>query len=318
MMCECTPTCGAQNVDVDWLRSIEGGGIRLCLVCTLVLWGLIAAIGLLFVVVVAPVCKMVLDVVMYAGSSEHRDRLQAIVREALLARNVAGRDVVLCGHSLGSVVALDVLRESPNVVASARKVTLITFGSPLRRLFHRFFPRRYRLPVVEADCLSGLIRRFMWINVYRKCDIVGTRLFGERTQGSCTAERVAQSKWYWGPFVLFGDHIGYFGDRRVYEQCRTCYLEMERCGDACMASEDGAASVTKCDMEFEERGSSWRMMRWLAGAIVIGAWLASAHRVLVTDANAHLAATREKAEWIRNYGETATGSVMLSGRRHVD
>ena len=88
-------------------------------------------------------------------------RRQAAIDRVVEAVHAAGGEVILLGHSLGSVVAYDALSEHPGLPASG----LITLGSPLglptvrRRLRTRRFP-------------PGVAR---WVNVYDPRDFVTGR-----------------------------------------------------------------------------------------------------------------------------------------------
>ena len=98
------------------------------------------------------------DVELYFADA---DRRQAAIDRVVEAVHAAGGDVILLGHSLGSVVAYDALSEHPDLPVPG----LITFGSPLglptvrRRLRTRRFP-------------SGVAR---WVNVYDPRDFVTGR-----------------------------------------------------------------------------------------------------------------------------------------------
>jgi hypothetical protein len=77
--------------------------------------------------------------------------------------------VVLSGHSQGSVlVAATVLQLSPQ---AASQVDLLTHGSPLRRLYARFFPA-----YLGADTLARVRDRLdgRWRNLYRDTDPIGS------------------------------------------------------------------------------------------------------------------------------------------------
>jgi endonuclease G len=95
------------------------------------------------------------DVETYFGDADLRSLALDRVEEAVLA---AGDDVILIGHSLGSVVTYDLLRERPGLPVRG----LITLGSPLglptvrRRLHARTFP-------------NGVAR---WVNVFDPRDFV--------------------------------------------------------------------------------------------------------------------------------------------------
>ena len=122
--------------------------------------------------------KVILDIVRYMGSPDYRTTLQRHFDEALEKKLGAGGDggrrVLLLAHSLGSVIALDSLVNSPAWTTSDN-VVLVTLGCPVRRSFIRFFPR-YLFPAsVEASArlVASRLRRFSWINIHRPWDYVG-------------------------------------------------------------------------------------------------------------------------------------------------
>lgn len=123
--------------------------------------------------------KIVLDVAMYLGEPDYRERIQrglAAEIAPLIDRGDEG-EIVVVGHSLGSVVALDSLANSPSWDGS-HHVRLVTLGSPLRRFFMRFwtgdlFPAGC---AAAASHVAGRMATFRWLNVYRPFDQVGGNL----------------------------------------------------------------------------------------------------------------------------------------------
>jgi hypothetical protein len=101
--------------------------------------------------------------------------------------------VAVVGHSLGSVIAYDTLNklllldalQNNAIGVEARTSILETFGSPLDKtaFFYSYqgtenFNIREQLaasvqPVIQGDASS---RRFPWINVFSRCDIISGRL----------------------------------------------------------------------------------------------------------------------------------------------
>ena len=81
-------------------------------------------------------------------------------------RDANGR-VVVSAHSQGTVIALAALlqlRETP------QGISMVTYGSPLHRLYARAFPHFFGLSVLRAvnDVYGG-----EWINLYRRSDPIG-------------------------------------------------------------------------------------------------------------------------------------------------
>jgi hypothetical protein len=122
---------------------------------------------------------------------------------------------VLCGHSLGSVIAFDALRNLATESKLDAHVILATAGSPLYHLLWRFFPRQYPLPSVASKTLCGGIPRFSWLNVFRPLDPIGTKLCfeqGPRFKDVCT-DQYFISKFLRGNLLV--QHLDYFGDAKV-------------------------------------------------------------------------------------------------------
>lgn len=105
----------------------------------------------------------------YAEEKEVRHAVwDLVVRSA--EKIPAGHDLVMIGHSLGSVIARDVLKHLP---AGLKVKLLITIGSPIGSVprFHRFGPRGFAFPY---DRLGA------WANIYEPRDVVtGGRGVGE-------------------------------------------------------------------------------------------------------------------------------------------
>ncbi|MGV9350349.1 hypothetical protein ACWDSD_37500 [Streptomyces spiralis] len=87
-------------------------------------------------------------------------------RMATWTRATGGR-LVLSGHSQGSVLAAAAAWQlSPSVRG---RVALLTYGSPLTRLYGRWFPAHF-----GADALAALHRDVdCWRNLYRRTDPIG-------------------------------------------------------------------------------------------------------------------------------------------------
>ncbi|WP_238161929.1 hypothetical protein [Micromonospora endolithica] len=83
-----------------------------------------------------------------------------------------GHRVLLTGHSHGSVLlAATVLQLPPSVCG---RVALLTYGSPLHRLYERFFPA-----YVGGDVLRDVGDRvgWRWLNLWRDTDPIGGWIF---------------------------------------------------------------------------------------------------------------------------------------------
>src|SRR5690606_7206046 len=90
-------------------------------------------------------------------------------RIATWTQETGGR-LVVSGHSQGSVLAAAAAWQLPPATRS--RVALLTYGSPLERLYGRWFPAHFGPEALarlhrEADC---------WSNLYRLTDPIGGRL----------------------------------------------------------------------------------------------------------------------------------------------
>ncbi|MFK4023319.1 hypothetical protein [Streptomyces albogriseolus] len=78
-----------------------------------------------------------------------------------------GGRLVLSGHSQGSVLAAAAAWQLPP--SARRRVALLTYGSPLERLYGRWFPAHF-----GPDALDSLHRDVVcWRNLYRRTDPIG-------------------------------------------------------------------------------------------------------------------------------------------------
>jgi hypothetical protein len=172
---------------------------------------LLAAIYLVGVrisrVIGAPV-KLARDIFNYIGDVQQRARIQEGLSRAV--QNLpSGADVIVVGHSLGSVIALDSLCNS-TVWAGFAKVSLVTCGSPILRYFQTFFPGLY-FPREASDCVMRIqsqSRVVRWVNVFRAGllgDPVGQALFARARLG--TDVRVRQPD-----RILLRAHVKFWED----------------------------------------------------------------------------------------------------------
>jgi hypothetical protein len=95
----------------------------------------------------------------------------ARLREFVLSTPRRG-PLVVTAHSQGSVLVFAAIE--PVLTDVRGRVELVTFGSPLRSIYRRFFPRCFsaeRIAAVHATLGSG------WRNVFRCTDHVGRAVF---------------------------------------------------------------------------------------------------------------------------------------------
>ncbi|MEH1164312.1 hypothetical protein V6V47_02865 [Micromonospora sp. CPCC 205539] len=83
-----------------------------------------------------------------------------------------GKSVLLTGHSHGSVLLAATVLQLPPQVSS--RVALLTYGSPLRRLYGRLFPA-----YVDDEVLHqiGVRVGWRWVNLWRDTDPIGGWIF---------------------------------------------------------------------------------------------------------------------------------------------
>jgi hypothetical protein len=96
---------------------------------------------------------------------------ELVHRTTWLATEQGG--VILSGHSQGSVLAAATVLQLP---ASARSRTaLLTYGSPLHRLYQRAFPSYFTEQVLQdiAQAVAGPNGQPRWVNLWRRTDPIG-------------------------------------------------------------------------------------------------------------------------------------------------
>jgi hypothetical protein len=118
--------------------------------------------------------KIVADISLYLGDAKYRDALISNFDGLLNSIAETHNSVVIVSHSLGTVIAVDTLRQCSR--DRFGDVVFITCGSPLARIFCRFFPAAYPPPELLYRELCSRFHRFRWANLFRPLDPIGASL----------------------------------------------------------------------------------------------------------------------------------------------
>jgi hypothetical protein len=215
--------------------------------------------------------KLARDVFNYIGDADQRASIQSAL-DARLAPITDNAEVILIGHSLGSVIALDSLSNSLAWSRFAR-VSLITAGSPIRRLFQRFFPGLF-FPASMPACFDHLCRRVRlakWINVYRAGflhgDPIGQALFSDELRGTDVSIRQTQRK-------LFAAHTGYWDDQaeEIHECVRKALTDR---ADSVLEGKSFADVGPSCSAVASDGAFHDWLARFAKGLAALSIWLAA-------------------------------------------
>jgi hypothetical protein len=163
----------------DLYRLSTAGGILLFAAgfCVYALVQMIAMIlGRPIELILSPLLKVISDVLRYIGLPEYRSRLVNECAQLLAGEFAESDHVIICAHSLGSVIAVDALMGFDFSSGMQQRLDLITMGSPLRRLFAWGFPQLFASPEAIFATLSDKAKNFRWLNVYRPLDVIGASL----------------------------------------------------------------------------------------------------------------------------------------------
>jgi isopentenyl-diphosphate delta-isomerase len=103
-------------------------------------------------------------------------------------RGFSGGAAIVSGHSQGSVLSLSAAVTLRDEVRPG--VRLVTHGSPLARLYQRFFPRYFPKSLLDycAESLgpTGTITDGGWLNFWRGTDPIGDAVFGAQERPRLT------------------------------------------------------------------------------------------------------------------------------------
>lgn len=105
------------------------------------------------------------QVAQYLFSSKTYNAVQTRMRDGLNKALGMGDEIVIAGHSLGSVVAFDCLRET---AGNSNVSTFFTLGSPLSKL------RRLNIRTSDLGVIPGSIGE--WLNLYDTTDPIANAL----------------------------------------------------------------------------------------------------------------------------------------------
>ncbi|WP_263380960.1 lysophospholipase [Granulicella paludicola] len=138
-------------------------------------WGVVtAALAYLVRSTLYLVTKILADVSLYLGDEKYRQMLIGDLDSLLNSIAEKHTSVVLVSHSLGTVIAADTLRQfAPN---RFEEIVFVTSGSPMARMFGRFFPAAYPPPKALHQQFCSRYPRFRWVNVFRPLDPIGASL----------------------------------------------------------------------------------------------------------------------------------------------
>ena len=134
------------------------------------------------------------DVAYYVGRDEMREAVLDVVRSAVQENSSPGDDVVVLGHSLGSVVAYDLLAANDETIQQRNVTLFVTAGCPLgldvvkKRVVGRQDGQPARVPAAVPARPGG------WINAYDVLDVVAlihplAPEFQQRTERQIVDER---------------------------------------------------------------------------------------------------------------------------------
>jgi hypothetical protein len=171
---------------------------------------------------VGPV-KVLLDIFRYLAESTYRSKILIALGDEINNElsNSNSKDFVILAHSLGTVIALDMLING-GCEWSDKNVTLITMGSPLKRFFIRFFPGiLFPSDINEIASLSAQkLSSFKWINIYRPFDYIGTSL---GFSSLCQAKDVSTGQWW----KILSSHSNYWYEKNGNHVSRKIIKELK-------------------------------------------------------------------------------------------
>jgi hypothetical protein len=134
---------------------------------------------------------------------------------------------VIAAHSQGSILAATALLQT-TCRAEDDEVALVTFGSPLRKLFHWAFPAYFSPEVLEPLAAPDRAARVrVWRNFHYPTDAVASAIFADADDADVRAVDVelvdpATAAYIYGqPQPVVGQHSGYWTDARMWSEVDT-------------------------------------------------------------------------------------------------
>jgi len=144
------------------------------------------------------------DIVFYVGQPERRRNVEARMLKIIdwVRDNASHADIIVVGHSLGSVLVSHCLKNT-SAMPAPRKLLLTTLGSPLSIMSH-VFPGHILTPDQLLDIYSTSRSVSFWMNLWRDSDWIGRSLHMASTDNFAEIS------------VGNGLHPNYWADSRIW------------------------------------------------------------------------------------------------------
>jgi hypothetical protein len=163
--------------------------------------------------IISQLAKIFADIFRYISFPLYRKKIQDSFREFMNSASLeSDSEIIIVGHSLGSVIAVDFLSNYYDLFAK-KSIILVTAGSPINRLLHCFFPDIYNSSAKTENYLSRVLDKFRWINVYRTLDPIGGKL---NSNASGSIINIQINGWRFNDLFGFA-HLNYWNDLKVIE-----------------------------------------------------------------------------------------------------
>ncbi|HKV78809.1 MAG TPA: hypothetical protein VJP02_11735 [Candidatus Sulfotelmatobacter sp.] len=157
--------------------------------------------------------KLTADVARYIGLAKYRAAIiQQLDKQIQNTLHDENSELLLITHSLGTVIATDYLSQLIAAGSELKNITVITMGSPLERFFARFFSQLYPSPEEFSTFFASHIRTFIWINIFRKHDPIGSKIGNPE---SLIENHQIEEELGW-----LEAHLNYFSSQAVYRCIR--------------------------------------------------------------------------------------------------